>query len=98
MTRERLHELLDLVLDCRRFEHVVVTIEIDAYHEIIYVWEKNQEEGINMVVYTSSEVFPPKGETKYNGVRHVGDPGLVKAEAHIRRLLAEKEEEGNDTV
>lgn len=51
-----------------------------------------------MVVYTSSEVFPPKGETKYNGVRNVGDPGLVKAEAHIRRLLAEKEEEGNDTV
>lgn len=90
MTRERLHELLDLVLDCRRFEHVVVTIEIDAYSEIIYVWEKNQEEGIDMVTYTSSEVFPPKGETKHGSVRSVGDPGLVKAEAHIRRLLDEQ--------
>jgi len=89
MTRERLHELLDLALDCRRFEHVSVTIAIDAYSEIIYVWKKNQEEGIDMVTYTSSEVFPTKGETKYNGVRSVGDPGLVKAEAHIRRLLDE---------
>ena len=89
MTRERLHELLDLVLDCKRIEHVVVTIEIDPYSEIIYVWKKNQEEGIDMVTYTSSEVFPTKGETKYNGVRSVGDPGLVKAEAHIRRLLDE---------
>lgn len=84
MTRERIDDLLNLVVECKGIEDINVSLEVDKYGEYITVWTSKPEDGINMTIYKSGTF-----STGFinNEVQAITDPALVKAEAHLRRLL-----------
>ena len=86
MTKERLIEMMDLVLSCKHWGHShSVDIEIDnaGDHEI-YIYP-NVGNGGKAKVYESHPIIP----IPENDDTHVYDPNFEKAEAEIRRLLQE---------
>ena len=86
MTRERLIELVDLVLSCEHWgisHRVHIMIDNYGRHEL-YVYP-NVANGGKPISYCVNPLFPiPEGD---DGL--VFDPNFEKAEAYIRRLLGE---------
>ena len=86
MTRERLIEMMDLVLSCKHWGHshsVHIQIENDGDHQI-YIYP-NVNNGGKSTVYEAHPIIPiPEGDEGF-----VYDPNFEKAEAEIKRLLAE---------
>lgn len=93
LSRDRVIELVDLVLEANEVLGYGKTIglEISKFNEELNVYQVGGE--ISYFVYTTTG----KSYTN-NSVRAIHDPDLKKGEEHVRKLLAAKEEEKNDTV
>lgn len=87
MTRERILDLVDLVLAANyQFEQTdssaAITLDLGRYTSNIYVHENIGGPGSNMTVYSDAP------ESEYC------DPALVKAEFHIRKIMEVKDNAG----
>jgi hypothetical protein len=66
---------------------VTVVFSIDRFGESFSVWmEKADESGINYYVYTTD---PFKKSYRNANIVTIPDPGLKRAEDHIKRILEE---------
>lgn len=89
MTRERIDELVSLVLEARGGNGFSVTISIEKNEENIQIWTETPVNGITFTTYTTYEFYNADGRrvTKNRQCMNVYDPHLKCAEEHIRRLL-----------
>ena len=102
MTRERIHELADLVIDFNEKadqldEHDIrVSLEVDGRYNSGRVWIYTGIGSAKACSYTY--MFNPDCITYPDTVKNkdIYDPNYEKAEAHIRALIAIMEA-GNDT-
>jgi len=102
MTRERIHELADLVIDFnenanRHYEHGIrVSLEVDGRYDSGRVWIYTGIGTAKACSYTY--MFNPDCKTYTNTVNDkvIYDPNYEKAEAHIRALITIVEA-GNDS-
>ena len=93
MTRQRIHEMVDLVLNLNELstrldnDNVRASIGVDGKYETGAVWIHTNIGTPDMVSYTYvfSKYMPMASEDIY-------DPGYVKAEAHIKKLIADLEQ------
>ena len=89
MTRERIDELVSLVLEARDKESISVGFEVDKYEERITIFTDKPVWGVTFTTYSTYEIYNAEGRrTIQNGsCLHVYDADLKKAETRIRRLL-----------
>lgn len=89
MTRERIDELVSLVLEARGRRGFSVSIEIEKHEENIKIFTETPVNGITFTTYTTYEFYNAEGRRviKNNQCLNVYDPHLKGAEEHIRRLL-----------
>ena len=89
MTRERIDELVSLVLEARGKKGFSVSISIEMYDEEIYVFTDKAQSGITSTLYTTYKYYKAddKRVIRNGAILHVYDPDLKEAEKHIRRLL-----------
>ena len=89
MTRERIDELVSLVLEARGRRGYSVSISIENYEESIYIYTEKTESGINFTTYTTYDLYNVEGKRvlRNHNRLHVYDKNLTEAEKHIRRLL-----------
>lgn len=89
MTRERIDELISLVLEARGIKDYSVSICIDKYEESIYIYTEKTENGINFTTYTTYDLYNLEGRRVMRNQNrlNVYDKDLTEAEKHIRRLL-----------
>lgn len=89
MTRERIDELVSLVLEARGRKGFSVTISIEKLYEEIHVFTVKPRNGINSTFYTTSEFYKAEDKQviRHGDILHIYDPNLTEAEKHIRRLL-----------
>lgn len=90
MTRERIIELLDLVLICNerhKEKDITVSLNVSAFHVEVHIFfhdmDALEEDGVDMYSYTNDAGT----DRLVDGIRTLYDPKLVKAERHIRRLI-----------
>ena len=89
MTRERIDELVSLVLEARDKNSIAVSIEIEKYDERITVFTEKPVWGVTFTTYSTDHMYDEEGRrTIHNGsCLHVYDADLKKAETRIRRLI-----------
>lgn len=89
MTRERIDEMVTLVLEARGREGFSVSISIEKHEENIQIWTETPVNGITFTTYTTYEFYNAEGRrvTKNRQCLNVYDPNLESAEEHIRRLM-----------
>ena len=90
MTRERLHMLADLILDCVSWGYensTQIIIAHDGDHRI-YVYPDIGTGNTHATTYYCSDKQMRSAPTGY-----VYDPDLVTAEAHIRRIIKRREKQ-----
>ena len=89
MTRERIDELVSLVLEARGRTGYSVSISIEKYDEEIDIYTEKADSGINFTVYTTHDFYNVDGKRVLRNQNrlNVYDKNLTKAEKHIRRLL-----------
>lgn len=89
MTRERIDELVSLVLEARGRKGFSVSIEIEKYEENIRIHTETPVNGITFTTYTTYELYKAEGRRviKNGQCLNVYDPHLKDAEEHIRRLM-----------
>lgn len=90
MTRERIDELVSLVLEARGRKGYSISISIEKYEESIYIYtEKTEKNGISFTTYTTHDFYNVEGKRVLRNQNrlHVYDKNLTEAEKHIRRLL-----------
>ena len=89
MTRERIDELVSLVLEARGREGYSVSICIGKNEESIYIYTVKAESGINFTTYTTHYFYNVEGKRVLRNQNrlNVYDADLKKAETRIRRLL-----------
>ena len=89
MTRERIDELVSLVLEARGRKGYSVSISIEKYEESISIYTEKTESGINFTTYTTHDLYNVEGKRVLRNQNrlHVYDKDLTEAERHIRRLL-----------
>lgn len=89
MTRERIDELVSLVLEARGRKGFSVSIEIEKYEENIQIFTETPVNGITFTTYTTYGFYSAEGRRviKNGQCLNVYDPLLNGAEEHIRRLL-----------
>lgn len=90
MTRERIIELLDLVLECNKRhkeKDITVSLNVSAFHVEVNIFfhdmDALEEDGVDMYSYTDDVVT----DRLVDGIRTLHDPKLSKAERHIRRII-----------
>ena len=89
MTRERIDEMVTLVLEARGRKGFSVSISIEKYEEAVYIYTDEAEDGIDFTTYTTLPMYNVDGKRvlKDKNRLHVYDENLSKAEEHVRRLL-----------
>lgn len=89
MTRERIDELVSLVLEARGRKGFSVSIEIENYEENIKIFTETPVNGITFTTYTTYELYSAEDKRvlKNRTCLNVYDKDLDLAEKHIRRLL-----------
>ena len=93
MTRERIIELLDLVLACNEQleeNDITASLDVSAYHTDLNVYYHGDitppDPGITMYSYTYTV-----SDSVVDGIKTVYDPELTKAEEHLRRIIDDVE-------
>jgi len=95
ISKERIHELVDLVIEANKVLDYgyVIGLELEKYGADLNIWTEEDDAGTNYFCYdTTSRSY------KNKNIETIHDPALEKGEAHVRRLMKEKEGEENDTV
>ena len=89
MTRKRIDELVSLVLEARGRRGYSVSISIEKYEEIIYIFTDKPVKGITFTTYSTNALYSMEGRRliQNKDCLHVYDPNLEGAEEHIRRLM-----------
>ena len=98
MTRERLHQIVDLILLCEKwgFKHrAELTVDNAGCHEVrVYPYVNQQR------VESHTTIYEANPTVYMQDPNYITDPNFDRAEAHIRRLLDEivvEDEDGEDT-
>lgn len=89
MTRERIDELVSLVLEARGKKGLSVAISIEKHNEEIHVFTEKAKNGITSTFYTTYEFYKAEDRRviRNAAILQIYDPDLKEAEKHIRRLL-----------
>lgn len=89
MTRDRIDDLVSMVLEARSIKGVSVSISIEEYYEEVYVFTVEPVNGINSTFYTTYGFYKPEDKhvIRNGSIIHIYDPNLKAAEEHVRRLM-----------
>ena len=93
MTRERFLEITNLVLDVGQIEHIYASTTIGNTHDInVYVHDLRDHHIDTTEIFTMDAGLD--GDQNGN-IRYTYDPFYEEAEAYMRKLLQEAEDEEN---